>query len=53
MTSEELERIKEDFCDNFCKCPEQYLQKYSDPDEASAEMVREKCRFCPLERITI
>lgn len=51
MTNEEKEQIIEEFCDLFCKFPGEYLMKHSDPDEASAEMVREVCRKCPLERL--
>lgn len=51
MTNEEKEKIIEDVCDNYCKFPQTYLQRYNDTDDASYYMVEEVCQNCPLERL--
>ena len=47
----ELENIKTDMCDNYCKWQQEYLSRYSDPDDAHEYMLIEKCESCPLQRI--
>lgn len=48
---ENIEQIKEEMCDHYCKMPEFYLSQYKDPDEAHEVMVNECCAKCPLERL--
>lgn len=47
----ELEEIKADICDNYCKYPEQYWLEYEDSVEAHEQMLREQCEECPLNRL--
>lgn len=47
----DVEKIKEEMCDHYCKMPEWYLANYKDPDEAHEVMVNECCTKCPLERL--
>ena len=42
MTKEEIEKIKEEICDKFCKYPEQI----SDDD-----LLMVMCNKCPLDRL--
>ncbi len=48
---EDVEEIKEEMCDHYCKMPEWYLANYKDPDEAHEVMVNECCTECPLEKL--
>ena len=47
----ELEKVKEEICDIYCKYPSEYLAEYNDPDDANTAMLEEVCRNCPLERL--
>ena len=49
--TDEIEQIKEDMCDNFCKWPEWYLMNYEDSEEAHDAMVEDMCSECPLNRL--
>lgn len=51
MTSEEVEKVIEDVCDNFCRFPQMYLQRYNDTDDAAYYMVEEVCKDCPLDKL--
>ena len=42
MTTQEIEEIKEDICDNYCKYPTEY------EDNEILEMV---CNRCPLNKL--
>lgn len=50
----QLEDIKSDICDNYCKWPQIYserqvwFQKYEDSSEA---LWSEKCANCPLNKL--
>lgn len=51
LPKDDMENIKELFCDCYCKFPEEYLGMYKNPDRAFEEMDREKCSMCPLNKI--
>ena len=44
MTTQELEEIKEDICDNYCKYPTEY------EDNEILEVV---CNRCPLNKLEV
>lgn len=46
-----IQEVKEDMCDHYCQYPALYLAKCDDPDDATEQMLEEKCTFCPLERL--
>lgn len=48
---EQLQNIVEEFCTCYCKYPEQYEEKYSDPDIAADKMIDERCKKCPINKI--
>ena len=43
-----MERIVNEMCDDYCKWPKIYSQRYTDPDMAHECMLYDKCRDCPL-----
>lgn len=43
MTAQELEEIKAEMCDKFCKIPFSQCEEY----------IEEKCAECPLNRLEI
>lgn len=43
-----IERVQESVCTNYCKYPEEFRGKYSDPDEAFENMLHSVCENCPL-----
>lgn len=47
----QLETIKEEICDDYCKWPERYRELYEDPDKANERMLTEVCGICPLLKI--
>lgn len=47
VTDEELEEIKTEMCDKYCKHPESY-RLFGDTEE---EMIDEVCVNCPLSRL--
>jgi hypothetical protein len=49
--TQQLEKIKEDICDNYCKYPEKYLEEIKNPDEAMTEMYERVCENCPLNKL--
>ena len=49
--TQQLETIKEDICDEYCKWSERYRELYEDPDKANERMLGEVCEICPLQRI--
>lgn len=51
--AEELENIKADICDKYCKWPNEYLKSYEDPDVAHDKMIEEWCPECPLQRLEL
>ena len=44
----ELEDIKEQICDHFCKFPEAYDHGCEDDNQ---RMIEERCEKCPLNRL--
>lgn len=46
-----LEEIGEEFCDKYCKYPEEFLKNYDDPDEAHEVMIEDWCPNCPVQRL--
>ena len=49
--TEQIEAIKEQICDDYCKHTEAYLSCYKDPDEAQQKLLADMCNFCPLTRL--
>lgn len=49
----DVERIKEEICDNYCKYPARFLMIHKDPDKAHEAMLDEKCMDCPLELLEV
>lgn len=37
-----------EFCDEYCKMPQEYLSRFKDTDEANERMSIEECETCPL-----
>lgn len=44
----ELEQIKEEMCDIYCKWPEKCRTGKPEEDEIT---LHEHCKYCPLERL--
>ena len=51
VMQEEIEKIKEEVCDGYCKWPDIYLARYEDPDIAHDVMLETECPDCPMCRI--
>ena len=51
LHEDDREKIKELFCECYCKFNEEYLSMYKEPDRAFEELDREKCNYCPLNKI--
>lgn len=51
MNELELEDIKAELCDDYCKRQEEALSKIKDVDEAMDWLMRTYCEDCPLGRI--
>ena len=47
----DINEIKEDICDNYCKWPEIVYSMYKDVDEAQKCLEETKCETCPLNRL--
>ena len=47
---EELGKIVNKICNEYCKWPEKYLEKYG-PEDADRKMVYEKCKRCPMMKL--
>lgn len=45
---EQIEKIKEQICDDYCKYPEQYQKRQL---EDINEMVNKICKNCPLLKL--
>ena len=48
---DDREKIKELFCECYCRFETEFLEMYKDPDVALAEMERQRCNYCPLNKI--
>ena len=46
--TEQFESIRKRMCDIYCKKPQEYLEKYEDPDEAFDMLQEEECSKCPM-----
>lgn len=46
-----LEGVIEEMCNDYCKYPDIYKQKYGDGDEAGEKLCDEVCMNCPLTEI--
>ena len=44
----QLQDIVEIMCDQYCKYPQEYMNKCGDPDVAHEIMLEEQCADCPL-----
>ena len=51
LHEDDREKIKALFCECYCKFNEEYLSMFKDPDVAFAEMERQRCNYCPLNKI--
>ena len=49
--TEQLENIKAEICDKYCKWPQLYLESIKDPDDAHEVMLEHKCAKCPTQRL--
>lgn len=47
----QMEKIKEEVCDDYCKYQKESLEKIKDPDDAFEWLQREYCERCPLTRL--
>jgi len=47
----QIEEIKEDICDNYCKFPQEYSLKYEDSEIGHDVMIDDVCSECPLCRL--
>lgn len=47
---DELGKIVNKICDEYCKWPEKYLEKYGKED-ANEKIVCEKCMHCPMMKL--
>ena len=51
LHEDDRENIKELFCECYCKFSEEFLAMFKDPDVALAEMERQRCNYCPLNKL--
>ena len=49
----QLDEVKEEMCDNYCRYPAIYFMEYEDPEEGHEAMLYEQCEECPLNNLTI
>lgn len=49
--TKQLEEISGTMCSDYCKWPDYYLSKISDPDTALETCGREKCDNCPMSQM--
>lgn len=49
--TEQIENVKEQICDKYCKFPELSEQTIDDPDEAFEWLQHNHCNDCPLNRL--
>ena len=49
--TEQIENVKEQICDKYCKFPELSEQTIDDPDEAFDWLQHNHCNDCPLNRL--
>ena len=47
----DFEKLKEDFCDNYCKWPSWFMAYFKDPDDAHEVMLADCCIDCPLNEL--
>ena len=47
----QIEKIKEEMCDHYCKYQKESLERIKDPDDAAKWLMREYCEHCPLTRL--
>ena len=47
----ELNELKEDICDNYCKWPEIVYSMYKDVDDAQRCLETQRCESCPLNKL--
>ena len=47
----QLEEIAEKVCHDYCKYPDEYRERYQDPDIAYEVMLQEQCENCILLKI--
>lgn len=48
---QQIEDIKKELCDDFCKWPQKYREAMGDPDDAQYFLLIDKCSGCPLQRL--
>lgn len=48
---EQLEKITEEICDEYCKYPEKVRQECGDADKAFDKLLEKHCNRCPLSRL--
>ena len=46
--TEQLESIRDNICENYCKYQEQAFSTHKDPDEALDALMKEHCNDCPF-----
>lgn len=51
LNDDQIESIKCEICDHYCKFPEEYLEKYDDSNEANEAVMSEVCIKCPLNKL--
>lgn len=49
--SEQIEQIKTEMCDYYCKYPKEARLKFDDGEEAMEWLQKEYCDECPLGRL--
>ena len=47
----QIEQIKAQICDDYCKWLEIFMEIEQDPDEAYERLLNEKCADCPLQKL--
>ena len=45
---EQLEGLRDNICENYCKYQEKAYSKHKDPDEAIEVLINEHCNNCPF-----
>lgn len=46
-----LEEVINTICDQHCRFPDEYRQKYKDEEEAEERLYSEKCDKCVLNKL--
>lgn len=49
--TQQLHKMAEQICDDYCKYRELVLEECEDPDEANEYLIHNHCNDCPLSKV--